>query len=140
MAGLNDADPPEARHLVVAIDDDPAVLAALSRLLNREAYEFVAVSDPEKALEIIHARRVALVLADYRMPLLSGTGFLQAVKAASPTTVRVMLTAYPQSSWVVRAREMELMDLVLEKPWSNDELRKIIREKIEDRESRIREC
>ena len=139
MGRMNDADP-ETKPLVVAIDDDPAVLAALSRLLNREPYEFVAVSDPDKAMEVIHARPVALVLADYRMPLLSGTGFLQAVKSASPTTVRVMLTAYPQSSWVIRAREMELMDLVLEKPWSNDELRKIIREKIEDRESRIREC
>jgi thioredoxin reductase (NADPH) len=140
MAMMNDADLSETRPLVVAIDDDPAVLAALSRLLNREPYEFVALSDPEKALELIHARAVALVLADYRMPLLSGTGFLQAVKSASPTTIRVMLTAYPQSGWVVRAREMELMDLVLEKPWSNDELRKIIREKIEDRKSRIREC
>ncbi len=133
MARMNDAEIQESRHLVVAIDDDPAVLAALSRLLNRETYEFVAVSDPEKALEIIHGRPVALVLADYRMPLLSGTGFLQAVKAASPATVRVMLTAYPQSSWVVRAQEMELMDLVLEKPWSNEDLRRIIREKIEDR-------
>lgn len=118
------------RPLVVAVDDDPSVLSALTRLLSKEPYDFVPVADPDQALEIIRTREVSLLLADYRMPSLSGTGLLQVVKATSPATRRVMLTAYPQSAWVERAREKKLMEAVLEKPWDNDELRRAIRVRV----------
>lgn len=118
------------RPLVIAVDDDPSVLSALARLLSREPYEFIPTSDPDEALEIVRTREVSLVLADYRMPQLSGTGLLQVVKATSPSTIRVMLTAYPRSTWVLRAWEMELMQDVLEKPWDNEELRRAIRTRL----------
>jgi response regulator RpfG family c-di-GMP phosphodiesterase len=118
------------RPLVVAVDDDPAVLSALTRLLINEPYEFISTVDPDRALELVRTRDVSLLLADYRMPQLSGTGLLQVVKATSPATIRVMLTAYPRSTWVLRAWEMELMEDVLEKPWDNDELREAIRSRL----------
>jgi CheY-like chemotaxis protein len=118
------------RPLVVAVDDDPAVLSALTRLLIKEPYDFVPVADPDQALEIIRTREVTLLLADYRMPSLSGTGLLQVVKATSPGTKRIMLTGYPQSTWVERAREKKLMEAVFEKPWDNDELRREIRVRV----------
>ena len=120
----------EARPLVLAVDDDPSVLSALALVLSKEPYEFIATADPDQALELIRTRDVSLVLADYRMPALSGTGLLQVVKATSPSTIRVMLTAYPRSTWVLRAWEMELMEDVLEKPWDNDELRRAIRTRL----------
>jgi len=119
-----------ARPLVLAIDDDPAVLSALSRVLGREPYDFIPFSDPDEALELVRTREVTLVLADYRMPTLSGTGFLQVVKATSPATIRMMLTAYPRSTWVIRAWENDLMEQVLEKPWDNEALRLTIRSRL----------
>lgn len=119
-----------SRPLVVAIDDDPSVLSALSLLLGGEPYEFVATTDPDAALELVRTRKVALLMADYRMPVLSGTSLLQVVKATSPSTIRLMLTAYPQATWVLRAREMDVMDLVLEKPWDNDALKETIRDRL----------
>ena len=73
---------------------------------------------------------MTLLLADYRMPRLSGTGLLQVVKATSPSTIRVLLTAYPKATWVLRAAEMEVMESVLEKPWDNDGLKATIRERL----------
>jgi CheY-like chemotaxis protein len=116
-----------ARPLVLAIDDDPAVLSALRLLLSGEPYEFIATRDPDEALEIVRTREVSLLLADYRMPLLSGTSLLQVVKATSPSTIRFVLTAYPKATWVLRAEEMEVMERVLAKPWENDELRRTLR-------------
>jgi response regulator RpfG family c-di-GMP phosphodiesterase len=118
------------RPLVVAVDDDPAVLSALTRLLCKEPYDFVPIADPDQALEIVRTREVSLLIADYRMPSLSGTGLLQVVKATSPSTKRIMLTGYPQSTWVERAWEKKLMEAVLEKPWDNDELRRAIRSRV----------
>ncbi len=116
--------------LVVAIDDDPAVLSALARLLGGEPYEFIPTSDPEEALELVRTRPVSVMMADYRMPVLSGSGLLQLVKAASPSTYRLMLTAYPRSTWVLRAHEMGAIERVVEKPWDNDELRGLIRSQL----------
>jgi DNA-binding NtrC family response regulator len=121
------------RPLVVAIDDDPAVLSALSLLLQREPYEFVPTSNPDEALHLVRTRDVSLLISDYWMPQLSGTGLLQVVKATSPSTIRLLLTAYPTAGWVVRAYEMKVMEQVLEKPWDNDELKRVIRERLETR-------
>ena len=69
-------------------------------------------------------------MADFRMPILSGTGLLQVVKATSPSTIRFIITAYSQSTWVARAKEMEVMETVVEKPWNDDELRRTIRNRV----------
>jgi response regulator RpfG family c-di-GMP phosphodiesterase len=116
------------RPLVVSIDDDPVVRAALTRALSDELYEFVTTGDPDEALDLVRTRRVSVLIADYRMPVLSGTSLLQVVKATSPETARLVLSAYPETSWVQRASEMGVIDQVLAKPWDNDELRRKVRE------------
>jgi len=122
--------PPRERPLVVAIDDDPSILSALRRLLSGEPYEFVSTTDPDRALDLVRTRQVSLLMADFRMPILSGTGLLQVVKATSPSTIRFIITAYPQSTWVVRAKEMEVMEAVVEKPWNDEELKRTIRNRV----------
>lgn len=122
------------KHLVVCIDDDPAVLSALVRLLAREPYEFIAVGDPEEGLDLVRKRDVSLVIADQRMPVMSGTSVLQLVKAASPATVRLLLTGSPRATWVIQAQERELMDLVLGKPWDDDELKHTVLTQLSKRE------
>jgi response regulator RpfG family c-di-GMP phosphodiesterase len=122
------------QHLVVCVDDDPAVLSALRRLLRAEPYEFLPTDDPDKAMELVRTRDVSLFIADYRMPAMSGTGLLQLVKSASPTTVRLLLTGYPRATWVLQAQERDLMHLVFGKPWDNEELRRAILERLHDRE------
>lgn len=115
------------RPLVVVIDDDASVLAAISRVLEEEPYDLVATNNPDEVLDLVRTRRVSLILADYRMPVLSGTSLLQVVKATSPSTRRLLLTAYPKARWVQQAQEMDVMDSILEKPWDNDGLKAFLR-------------
>ena len=120
--------------LVVCVDDEPHILTALARALRQEPYETRTTTDPEEALDWVRTGNVALLLADYKMPRMSGTTLLHLVKASSPKTARMILTGYSGDSLVLAAGEMGLMDLV-GKPWDDRELRKTIRRRLEDREA-----
>jgi response regulator RpfG family c-di-GMP phosphodiesterase len=122
------------QHLVVCVDDDIAVLSALRRLLRAEPYEFLSTDNPDEAMELVRTRDVSLFIADYRMPAMSGTGLLQLVKSSSPTTVRLLLTGYPRATWVLQAQERDLMHLVFGKPWDNEELKRAILKRLQERE------
>src|SRR5262245_36971929 len=115
------------RPVVLCVDDEKPILSALTRLLQREPYELVTTDNPEEALDRIRSGDVSLVVADYRMPGISGTSLLQVVKATSPSTVRIMLTGYPRDAWIRSAEENGLMR-VLTKPWDDAQLKKLIRE------------
>jgi len=112
--------------LVVCVDDEPQILSALSRVLRAEPYEFRTTLDPEEALDWVRTQKVAVLIADYRMPLMSGTTLLQIAKATSPRTERMMLTGYPGETLVIAAGEAGLMHLV-GKPWDDEALKKRIR-------------
>jgi len=123
--------PPQARRpVVLCIDDERPVLNALTRLLRREPYELVTTDDPEAALDRVRAGGVHLVVADYRMPGISGTSLLQVVKASSPNTVRIMLTGYPKDGWIQAAEANGLMR-VWAKPWDDEYIKRLIRAELD---------
>jgi len=116
--------------LVVCVDDEPEILSALGRMVRAEPYEFRGTTDPEEALEWARTREVALFVADYRMPLMSGMTLLQLVKASAPNAARVLLTGYPGETLLIVARDAGLLHLV-GKPWDDDALRQQIRSLLE---------
>ena len=118
--------------LVICVDDEPPVLAALQRTLRGEPYEVVTTREPGRVLEWLDRRDVAVVIADQRMPETRGTDLLEEVRRRSPTSRRVILTAYPESA-VIRARATEGVERLLTKPWDGDGLRYAVREHIRER-------
>jgi CheY-like chemotaxis protein len=121
------------RPLVVCVDDEPEILRALARLVRSEPYEFWSTCDPEEALDWARTRDVALFIADYRMPQMSGTTLLQIVKASSPGTSRLLLTGYPGETLVLAAKEAGLLHLV-GKPWDDEALRRTFRKLLASQE------
>jgi DNA-binding NtrC family response regulator len=115
--------------VVLCVDDERPILSALVRTLRHEPCRVVVTEDPEEALHLIRTGSVRLILADYRMAAMSGTSLLQVAKAASPSTIRVMLTGYPEDDWVRTAAENGLME-VWRKPWNDQDLRAMIRERL----------
>lgn len=118
------------RPVVLCVDDEKPILSALARLLQREPYELVTTDDPEIAMDRVRTGDVSLVVADYRMPGISGTSLLQVIKAASPSTVRIMLTGYPRDGWIRAAEENGLMR-VCTKPWDDAALKQLIRDELD---------
>lgn len=124
-------DSDEDRPVVLCVDDERPILAALMRTLRDEPYRVIATDDPEEALERVRSESVRLILADYRMRLISGTSLLQMVKAASPSTIRVMLTAHAGDDLVQVAAGNGLME-VWPKPWDDHRLRSLLRDLLRD--------
>ena len=121
------------RHCVVCVDDEPAILAALRRSLRRDPYEVLTTDSPDDAIRWVESREVSLVITDQRMPVMEGRELLEEVSKRSPSTARIILTAYPgdtmASPGLRRATEC-----MISKPWDNVMLRKIIRQLLGDRE------
>jgi thioredoxin reductase (NADPH) len=117
------------RPAIVVVDDEPVVLAAVSRDLRRgfgEGYRIVRAGSGEEGLEVLGevARRgeqVALLVADQRMPGLSGTDYLVRAREIVPTAKRVLLTAYADTAAAIQAINEVSLDYYLLKPWDPPE-------------------
>jgi thioredoxin reductase (NADPH) len=120
---------PRRRPAIVVVDDEPSVLAAVARDLRRgfgERYRIVRAGSGDEALEVLRelARRgeqVALLVADQRMPGLSGTDYLVRAREIVPSAKRVLLTAYADTEAAIQAINDVALDYYLLKPWDPPE-------------------
>jgi thioredoxin reductase (NADPH) len=117
------------RPVILAVDDEPAVLAAVARDLRRgfgERYQVLRASSGAEALETLREARtrglqVALLVADQRMPGLSGTEYLVQARELAPEAKRVLLTAYADTEAAISAINDVALDYYLLKPWDPPE-------------------
>ena len=121
----------ERRHrpAIVAVDDEPAVLAAVARDLRRgfgDRYRILRAGSGAEALELLKELRtrgdaVALLIADQRMPGLAGTEYLVQARTIVPEAKRVLLTAYADTEAAISAINEVALDYYLLKPWDPPE-------------------
>lgn len=133
------AGPEEAaddRPVVLAVDDEPSVLSALRRLLRREPYHLVTAENPEEALQWVNRCEIGLLLADQRMPNMTGTELVRALHERSPETPAVILTGYADIGWLTEAINEARIQRLVHKPWNGEELRQIIRGLLQERGKR----
>ena len=115
----------------MTVDDDSAVLRAIARDLRRQygdRYRIVTAASGDQAIESLKTLRlgsepVALLLADQRMPGLTGVEFLELGLDQYPDTKRVLLTAYADTDAAIRAINDADIDYYLLKPWDPPEER-----------------
>jgi thioredoxin reductase (NADPH) len=119
----------ERRPAILAVDDEPAVLAAVSRDLRRrfgEAYRILRAGSGAEALELLAEMRtrgdaVAMLVADQRMPGMDGTDYLVKARLVYPEAKRVLLTAYADTDAAISAINEVALDYYLLKPWDPPE-------------------
>jgi thioredoxin reductase (NADPH) len=119
--------PPRAALLTV--DDDPGVSRAVARDLRRhygETHRIVRAESGEQALDALRemklrGEQVAVLLADFRMPRMSGIEFLEQAMDLYPAAKRVLLTAYADTDAAIDAINVVDLDYYLLKPWDPPE-------------------
>ncbi len=114
-----------ARPALVTVDDDAAVSRAVARDLRRrygEQYRVVRAESGAEALDVcrelkLRGEQVAVLLADHRMPGMSGIEFLEQAMDLFPAARRVLLTAYADTDAAIDAVNVVDLDHYLLKPW-----------------------
>ncbi len=108
----------ESRILVV--DDEPANVALLERLLTRAGFtNVVSTTDPEQGISIVRERDPDLVLLDLMMPVMDGFTFLKEIRGDGDLFQLLpvlVLTADPSSDTKKRALSVGASDF-LTKPF-----------------------
>ncbi|MBI2910912.1 MAG: response regulator transcription factor [Chloroflexi bacterium] len=105
---------------VLVVDDDPAVLSGLRRVLAIEGYEVLTAEDGESALRLADAQALDLVILDVMLPDLDGLAVCQSLRDASSVPV-LLLTAKDTVPDRVAGLDRGADDYLV-KPFSVDEL------------------
>ncbi len=113
------------RPVLLAVDDDPDVLRAVERDLRKhysDRYRVMSSDSGPGALDILtrlsqRSEPVALLLADHRMPRMTGIEFLTEAIRKYPDVRRVLLTAYADTEAAIGAINLVKLDHYLLKPW-----------------------
>lgn len=117
------------KPVILTVDDDPAVSRAVARDLRRhygETFRIVRAESGQDAIETLHELKlrgetVAVFVADYRMPHMSGIEFLEEAMDIFPMARRVLLTAYADTHAAIDAINVVDLDHYLLKPWDPPE-------------------
>jgi len=114
---------------ILTVDDDASVSRAIARDLRRRYgadYRILRASSAAEALEALReiklrGGRVAVLLADYRMPQMNGIEFLEQAMDLFPNARRALLTAYADTDAAIQAINVVDVDHYLLKPWDPPE-------------------
>jgi thioredoxin reductase (NADPH) len=117
------------RPVILTVDDDPGVSRAVARDLRRrygENWRIIRAESGADALEALRQIRlrgeqVAVMVADYKMPEMSGIQFLEQAMDVFPFAKRVLLTAYADTEAAIAAINVVDVDHYLLKPWDPPE-------------------
>jgi thioredoxin reductase (NADPH) len=118
-----------SKPVLLTVDDDPGVSRAVARDLRRRYgrdYRIVRAESGPQALEALREIKlrgdmVVVLLADYRMPVMSGLEFLEQAMDLFPHARRALLTAYADTDAAIQAINVVDLDHYLLKPWDPPE-------------------
>jgi len=98
---------------VLVVDDNESMRVALAKSLERRGWRAALAGNAREALDRLRNGGVNLVVADLKLPGMDGIELLKSVKAASPTTEVVMITAYGTVERAVEAMKLGAVDFVV---------------------------
>ncbi len=115
---------------VLVVDDDPAIVALLTELLEKAGHQVAAVRTGAAAIAAGKAEPVDVLLLDVRLPDMDGLAVLQAVQAARPETAVIVMTAFGTVEMAIQAIKAGAYDYV-PKPFKLDEVRLAVQRALE---------
>ncbi len=124
------------QHTILAVDDEPANLRMVERLLRKD-YRVLTAGGGEEALEILKREEVSLIVTDQRMPGMTGTDLLRESMQTSPDTVRIILTGYTDTDTLIDAINTSRVYKFVSKPWDPMQLKQTIEEALRDYEKQL---
>ena len=109
---------------ILYLDDEENNLTAFKASFRRE-FTVHVTTQAEEAVSMLKENEVHLIIADQKMPDISGVEFLELVKSEFPDPVRMLLTGYADIEAVIDAINRGQVYRYITKPWDEKELRMV---------------
>jgi response regulator RpfG family c-di-GMP phosphodiesterase len=118
---------------ILVVDDEGEILYSLRGLLRKD-YDFHTAQSGYEALRVLERTPVQVVMADQRMPEMTGVDFLAQVRVRYPDVTRLLLTGYADLPAVIAAINQGQVFRYITKPWDSEALRLVLREAVAQNE------
>lgn len=122
---------------VVVVDDESHILKAVRRLFAEHDSEVITATDAQEAQELMREHSVAVLIADQRMPGMSGIELLDYARRHYPKTVRVMLTGNAEPATAIEAINEGEVFRFITKPWDREEFIQVVEMALDQYELQI---
>ena len=114
---------------VLVVDDESDNLDAF-RFAFRKSFKLHYAESGAEALAMLPALEAAVIVADQRMPGMSGIELLREAKSRDADTYGILLTAYADLDVLIDALNSGVVDRYVQKPWDSKEFAVILRQGI----------
>jgi signal transduction histidine kinase len=122
---------------ILYVDDDADNLVVFEALCA-DHFEVCTASSGAQALEILAKEEIAVLLADQRMPGMTGVELAEHASKEHPEVVRILVTAFGDLSEAIDAINRGQIRGYLRKPWDAEEVLAILRESLSTYATRTR--
>ncbi len=120
-----------ALRRVLVVDDDADTCALIADILTEDGYVVSSSLSGEQALDTLRQERIDLVLADIKMPRMTGIDLLQHIREEGRDTEVILMTAYASLETAIQALRNGAIDYLI-KPFALSDLRRRVREALPD--------
>ncbi|MGR3219073.1 MAG: response regulator [Candidatus Anammoxibacter sp.] len=106
---------------ILFVDDDEDIIVTLNYIFT-DTYNVFKAFNAKDALDILQKEDIAILVADHRMPGMTGIELLAESQKIKPKTIRILLTGYVDLDIGINAAKQGLIHKYLEKPWDDEQL------------------
>lgn len=121
---------------ILLVDDDPAIIKTVGKYLSNFGYEYDAMDDGIKALELLEQKEYAVGIFDIMMPRLDGIELLAQSKDIDPDIEVIMITGAANVGMVIEALKQGAFSFV-RKPFDLEDILKEIRNALDHRRLKL---
>jgi len=118
---------------VLIVDDEKNIRSGLGKAIEMDGHNVLLAEDGQRALEIVESDEIDLIIADLKMPRMSGEELLRRVVQAYPTLPVIILTGHGTIESAVQAMRDGAYDF-LTKPVNLDRLGLLVKRALSTRE------
>jgi CheY-like chemotaxis protein len=100
---------------VLLVDDEPAILRMLGRILIETGCQILTAENAEEAMAVVDSDRPPIVITDIRLPRMDGVELTSRIRDRYPHTRVMLMSAYAEPPG-------HAADGFISKPFDNDEV------------------
>lgn len=121
---------PQPPTKILIVDDDTALLKAMSEILSQEGYITKMAQSGKEGIEKCQKEFFDFGLIDVKLPDIEGTKLLEILKNINPKMVKIIITGYPSLESAVNSLNFGAEGYLI-KPFNPAELINLIKDQIE---------